>query len=72
VRLRTSAAYRYAPVGFSLAGERFSIAAVLGSWTEPALPGEPSLVCFRVRTQHGEELTLAHDEHTEAWLVRDS
>ena len=69
VRLRASAAYRYAPCGFSLAGERVGIAAVLGRWTEP---GDPSWVCFRVRTQQGEELTLAHDERTEAWLVRDA
>ena len=75
VRLRTSAGWSYAPVGFSLAGERFAIAAVLGRWTEPARsgePGEPSWVCFRVRTHNGEELTLAHDEHTESWSVRDS
>jgi hypothetical protein len=72
VRLRASAGWNYAPVGFSVAGERFGIAAVLGRWTEPARPGEPSWVCFRVRTQHGQELTLAHDERTEAWWVRDS
>lgn len=71
VRVRASAGWDYAPVGFSLGGMRYAIAAVLGRWTEPARPGEPSWVCFRVRTQHGEELTLAHDEHTEAWAVRD-
>lgn len=72
VRVRASAGWNYAPAGFSLGGERYAIAAVLGRWTEPARPGEPSWVCFRVRTQHGEELTLAHDEHTEAWSVRDA
>lgn len=72
VRLRASAGWNYAPAGFSLGGARYGIAAVLGRWIEPALPGEPPWVCFRVRTQHGEELTLAHDEHTEVWSVRDS
>jgi hypothetical protein len=74
VRVRASAGWdwEYAPIAFSVAGERYEIAAVLGRWTEPARPGEPSRVCFRVRTQHGEELTLAHDEHTEAWAVRQS
>jgi hypothetical protein len=72
VRVRASSGWNYAPAGFSLGGSRFGISAVLGRWTEPARPGESSCVCFRVRTQHGEELTLAHDEHTEAWSVRDS
>lgn len=72
VRLRASPGWNYAPDGFSLGGARFGISAVLGRWTEPARPGEPQWVCFRVRTQHGEELTLAHDEHTEAWSVRDA
>jgi 8-oxo-dGTP pyrophosphatase MutT (NUDIX family) len=72
VRLRASPRWNYAPAGFSVGGARYGIAAVLGRWIEPARPGEPPWVCFRVRTQHGEELTLAHDEHTEAWSVRDS
>jgi hypothetical protein len=72
VRLRASAGWNYAPAGFSLGGARYGIAAVLGRWIEPARPGESPWVCFRVRTQHGEELTLAHDEHTEAWSMRDS
>jgi hypothetical protein len=70
VHVRASAGWDYAPAGFSLGSTRHTIAAVLGRWTEPARPGETSRVCFRVRTQHGEELTLAHDEHTEAWTVR--
>lgn len=72
VRLRASREWNYAPTGFSMGGARHGIAAVLGRWIEPARPGEPPWVCFRVRTQHGEELTLAHDEHTEAWSLRDS
>jgi 8-oxo-dGTP pyrophosphatase MutT (NUDIX family) len=72
VRLRSSREWNYAPTSYSLGGARHGIAAVLGRWIEPARPGEPPWVCFRVRTQHGEELTLAHDEHTEAWSLRDS
>ena len=72
VRVRASAGWSYAPVGFSVGGARYRIAAVLGRWTEHARPGEAPRVCFRIRTQHGEELTLAHDEHTEAWSVRDA
>jgi 8-oxo-dGTP pyrophosphatase MutT (NUDIX family) len=72
VRLRASPGWSYAPAGFSLGGARYGITAVLGRWLESTRPGEPPWVCFRVRTQHGEELTLAHDEHTEVWSVRDA
>jgi len=70
VRLRASAGWTYAPEGFSVDGERHAIAAVLGRWTEQPRPDAPPLVCFRVRTQEGQELTLAHDELSEAWRVR--
>lgn len=74
VRVRTSPGWTYAPEGFSVGGERVAIAAVLGRWTEP--PPDPHagaqmLVCFRVRTTDGQELTLAHDETAEAWLMRE-
>lgn len=71
VRVRASRRWSYAPDLFSVRGERHPIAAVLGRWTESVRPDAPPWVCFRVRTLHGEELTLAHDEHTEAWLVRE-
>jgi hypothetical protein len=70
VRLRASAGWTYAPAGFSLDGERHAIAAVLGRWTEWTRQDAPRLVCFRVRTQEGQELTLAHDELTEVWRMR--
>jgi hypothetical protein len=75
VRVRTSPGWTYAPEGFSVGGERVAIAAVLGRWTEP--PPDPNargaqlLVCFRVRTPDGQELTLAHDETAEAWQLRE-
>ena len=70
VRLRASRGWTYAPDGFTLDGERVAISDVLGRWTEPAQGDRAPLVCFRVRTQQGQELTLAHDERSEAWLVR--
>jgi hypothetical protein len=70
VRLRASAGWTYAPDGFSLDGERHAIAAVLGRWTEFPREAAQRLVCFRVRTQEGQELTLAHDELTEVWRMR--
>jgi len=70
VRLRTSPGWSYAPEGFSLDGERHTISAVLGRWTEQPQHEAQPLVCFRVRTQEGQELTLAHDELMEAWRVR--
>lgn len=71
VRVRASPGWTYAPEGFSVGGERIAIVAVLGRWNERPGPSGPSLVCFRVRTSSGQELTLAHDEVTEAWVVRD-
>lgn len=71
VRVRSSPGWTYAPEGYSLGGERVPIAAVLGRWMERAGPGGGQLVCFRVRAASGQELTLAHDEATETWLVRD-
>lgn len=71
VRLRTSQGWQYAPEGFSVRGERHAISAVLGRWVEHSAQGGPALVCFRVRTVHGQELTLSHDERTEAWQLRD-
>ena len=70
VLLRGSAGWQYAPEGFTLDGERYTISDVLGRWVEPVHGANTQLVCFRVRTQQGQELTLAHDERTEVWLVR--
>jgi predicted regulator of Ras-like GTPase activity (Roadblock/LC7/MglB family) len=71
VRVRASPGWMYAPEGFSVGGERIAIAAVLGRWTERLGPSGSTLVCFRVRTVSGQELTLVHDEATEGWVVRD-
>jgi hypothetical protein len=71
VRLRASPGWTYAPDGFSVGGERFTISAVLGRWVEQAKSGDSPVVCFRVRTHTGQELTLALDERADAWVVRE-
>jgi hypothetical protein len=71
VRLRTALGWQYAPEGFSLGGERVTITDVIGRWIERPSHGGAALVCFRVRTQRGQEVTLSHDEHTEVWQLRD-
>jgi hypothetical protein len=65
VRVRASPGWKYAPEGFSVGGSRIAISDVLGRWTEQPL------VCFRVRTLDGRELTLVHDEGSEHWTVRE-
>ena len=70
VRVRPSPGWRFAPHGFSTGGVRVAISDVLGRWTEASDEGEEGLVCFRVRTQHGEELTLIHDPELQGWKVR--
>jgi predicted regulator of Ras-like GTPase activity (Roadblock/LC7/MglB family) len=71
VRLRASLGWTYAPDGFCVRGERFTIAAVLGRWVEQSKSGDSPVVCFRVRTQQGQELTLALDERADAWVVKE-
>ena len=71
VRLRSALGWQYAPEGFSLGGERVNITDVLGRWVEQPSHGGPPLVCFRVRTQRGQEVTLSHDEHTEVWQLKE-
>jgi predicted regulator of Ras-like GTPase activity (Roadblock/LC7/MglB family) len=73
VRVRPStAAWEYAPAGFT-SGERkrVVISDVLGRWTEPREDGNDELVCFRVRTADGRELTLVHDPDVDGWLERE-
>lgn len=72
VRVRASpAGWRYAPEDYSADGLRVVITDVLGRWTEPSDGDRTELVCFRVRTDDGRELTLVHDPEVDGWLVRD-
>jgi hypothetical protein len=70
VRVRPSPGWKYAPEAFSAGGVRVTIADVLGRWTEASAINDEELVCFRVRTAEGEELTLVHDPDAEGWQVR--
>lgn len=72
VRVRASASgWRYAPEGYSADGTRVVIADVLGRWTETSEESGEELVCFRVRTDDGRELTLIHNPDIDGWLVHD-
>lgn len=72
VRVRPSPGWKYAPQGFSDGSVRVLISDVLGRWTESAGVGGDEVVCFRVRTAEGQELTLVHDPDIDGWMVRDS
>lgn len=70
VRVRASPGWRYAPQGFSEGGVRVLITDVLGRWTESDGVAGDEIVCFRVRTADGQELTLVHDPDADGWMVR--
>ncbi len=72
VYLRSAAAgWNYAPEGYSDGRVRVVISDVLGRWTEPGGVRGEQLVCFRVRTDDGHELTLVHDPDIDGWITRD-
>ncbi len=64
VDLREATGWAYAPVAFQIGEQRIEVAAVLGRWT---LDRGGAVVCFRVRTRDGEELTLEHDLEADRW-----
>jgi hypothetical protein len=70
VRVRPSPGWQYAPQGFSAGGVCVVISDVLGRWTEASETHNEDLVCFRVRTHEGEELTLIHDPRADGWRLR--
>jgi predicted regulator of Ras-like GTPase activity (Roadblock/LC7/MglB family) len=71
VRVRPSPGWQYAPEAYSTEGVRVVIADVLGRWTEAGGVAGDDLVCFRVRTAEGQELTLLHDPDIDGWTVRE-
>lgn len=71
VRVRAATGWMYAPQGYSDGGVRVTITDVLGRWTEPGGAMGDELVCFRVRTEQGRELTLVHDPDGNGWIARD-
>lgn len=76
VELRVSTTgWAYAPSAFWHLGDRTRVSDVLGRWIEQeqALrPGDPpiEIVCFMVRTEHGQELTLVHRVDEDSWERR--
>jgi hypothetical protein len=70
VAVRAAKGWAYAPTSYVHHGARTEIAAVLGRWLEGGEVTGGDLVCFRVRTKKGEELTLAHDADMNRWSMR--
>jgi len=70
VMVRSAVGWAYAPAEFNEGGLRVAVSDVLGRWTEPGGVGGDEVVCFRVRTQEGQELTLVHDPGIDGWQVR--
>jgi predicted regulator of Ras-like GTPase activity (Roadblock/LC7/MglB family) len=71
VRVRAAVGWTYAPQEYSEGDARVTITDVLGRWTERDSQRGEELVCFRVRTADGQELTLVHDPDENGWIVRD-
>lgn len=63
VETRASTTWGYAPARYRERGESVAVEHVLGRWE---WDGQ---VCFRVRTDDGRELTLAHDPAEALWTV---
>jgi hypothetical protein len=70
VEVRVARGWPYAPSAFVEAGRRTEVHAVLGRWVEGGEATGGELVCFRVQTPAGEEITLAHDLVTDRWVRR--
>jgi predicted regulator of Ras-like GTPase activity (Roadblock/LC7/MglB family) len=71
VRVRPATGWTYAPAAYSDGAIRVTITDVIGRWTEPGGIRGDELVCFRVRTDEGRELTLVHDPDGDGWVARD-
>lgn len=65
---RDAVGWDYAPLGYVEHGIVHKVQDVLGRWEEDGGISAGSLVCFRVRNEAGDELTLAHDDIEKAWL----
>jgi predicted regulator of Ras-like GTPase activity (Roadblock/LC7/MglB family) len=70
VTVRPAVGWPYAPLAFTRDGVRTAIGDVLGRWVETGAAADDEIVCFRVRTGEGQELTLVHDARSDGWRVR--
>ena len=68
VMTRDAVGWDYAPLGYVEHGVVHQVHDVLGRWEEEGGISAGSLVCFRVRNEAGDELTLAYDDAENAWL----
>lgn len=69
VGVRQARGWPYAPTTFVENGVSIGIAAVLGRWVETNSDGN-ELICFRIRSKGGEELTLVHAPQGGGWTRR--
>ncbi len=69
VDVRPAVGWDYAPSGFSLEERRETIQAVLGRWEEVGALAQDRIVCFRVLTESGAEVTLAYDPEERRWML---
>lgn len=71
IRLSTTG-WAYAPKAYWIKGNRVPIADVIGRWveTEASTDGSKDAICFLVRTEKGQELTLVHLVSEDSWELR--
>jgi hypothetical protein len=70
VETRSATGWQYAPIAFVEGARRVVISDVIGRWISPAEFQAQEKVCFRIRTEFGEELTLVHNPETDEWIFR--
>ncbi len=68
VQTRKAIGWGFAPTAVAFAGIETRILDVLGRWRENGGATGGELVCFRVRTEGGGELTLAYDPEQDRWF----
>ncbi|MEM9865329.1 MAG: hypothetical protein AAF938_27235, partial [Myxococcota bacterium] len=68
VETRSARGWDFAPASFTENGQSYRVDAVMGRWLEGGGIGGGDIVCFRLRTEDGRELTLAFDETNGLWL----
>lgn len=68
VQVRRATGWEFAPRAFVEEGRQHEITSVLGRWEEAGPLAGDTLVCFRVQTAAGAELTLAYDPIEKRWM----
>lgn len=70
VEIRAAIGWAYAPAAYHQKGDRVLVSAVLGRWNEDAEADVAHQVCFRVRNERNQELTLVHEPVLDEWRLR--